>query len=112
MALGAEQDQCREGTTTGCFSFDLGLPNTMSNAGVHVVEVLSPALARYHSDSLESKEKPIFPMPFYKTTYFEEGDKLLPSHAVSNIYGIAVTCLPLSDVLSSKETSSPPFFQH
>lgn len=79
MALGTEQDQCREGSTTGCFSF--GLPNNVSNAGVHVVEVMSPALACFQSDSLESKEKSIFPVPFYKTTYFEEGDKLLPSHA-------------------------------
>lgn len=44
----------------------------MLTAGVHVGEVLGPALAHYQSDFLESKEKLIFPVCFYKTRYFEE----------------------------------------
>lgn len=70
MALGAEQDQCREGSTTACFSSGLGLLNNMLDAGVHVGEVLGPALARYQSDSAESKEKLIFPVPFFQDQIF------------------------------------------
>lgn len=36
MALGAEGVQYREGRTTTCFSSDLGLPNNVLSAGVHM----------------------------------------------------------------------------
>lgn len=54
----------------------------MLNAGAHVEEVLSPALAHYQSDFLVSKEKLIFPVCFYKPKYFEERDKMHPSHVL------------------------------
>lgn len=82
MALEAEQDQCREGSTTVSFSSVLGLPNNVLIAGVHGGEVLGPGLSRYQSNSLELKGKMIFLVPFCKTKYFEDGDKLLPSHAL------------------------------
>lgn len=110
MALEAEQDQCGEESTTVCFSSGLGLPNNMLNGGAHVGEVLGPGLSCYHSDSLKLKVKLIFPVPFCKTKYFEDGDKLLPFHAVSNIHVTAVTCLPLSDVSLLLKPSSL-FFQ-
>lgn len=44
----------------------------MPNAGAHVEEILSPALAHYQSDFLESKEKLIFTVCFYEPKYFEE----------------------------------------
>lgn len=54
----------------------------MLSAGAHVEEVLSLALAHYQSNFLESKEKLIFPVCFYKPKYFEESDKTLPSHVL------------------------------
>lgn len=43
---------------------DWPLLNNMLNAGARVEEVLSPALAQYLSDFLESKEKLILPVFF------------------------------------------------
>lgn len=45
MAPGAEQDQCREGSTTTLFSSGLCLMDNMVDAGVHMREVLGPAVA-------------------------------------------------------------------
>lgn len=53
MALRTEQDQCREGSITSCLSSGLGLPHNMLDAGVHVGEVLGPALACNQFDSPE-----------------------------------------------------------
>lgn len=44
----------------------------MLTAGVHVGEILGPALTHYQSDFVESKEKLIFPVCFYETRYFGE----------------------------------------
>lgn len=64
------------GSTTACFSSDLSLLNNMLSAGVcGGREVLGPSLAHYQSDSLESKENLIFPVPLCKTKYYEEEDK-------------------------------------
>lgn len=54
----------------------------------------------YHcllSDSLPGSKGKNFPMPFCKTKYFEEGDKLLSSHipSVSSIHVVTATCLLL-----------------
>lgn len=48
------------------------LLNNMLNAGAHVGEVLGPVLAHFQSEFLESKEKLILPVSFYKLKYFEE----------------------------------------
>lgn len=75
------------------------------------MEESGPTIVCYQTDSLEVKEKLIFLMPFCKTKYFEEGDKLLPSHipSASSIHVVTATCILLEFFSYSSTDGSASF---
>lgn len=105
------QTSAGRGTKLLISPLDWPLLNNMLNAGARVEEVLSPALAHYLSDFLESKEKLILPVFFVflqAQIFWGMRQNVSFPCTVSNIH---VTSVALSDVSLLLKTFSL-FFQH